>query len=176
MCDRSLLYLQLACAAVHTHVHLQGSQTSFLLLSMCSGEPELWVYCQQQRLAHPQSLHLHLSCFCPLVIVFSAWSLTCSCEKMQAGQLRGILHVRVAHLTVRHCRLQLMPDVAATTCLPEGIDIILLLVISLLVVPLCVIACLLLSLFASHTWLQYTPRLIALVLCCFALLRIKKLL
>lgn len=95
---------------------------------------------------------------------------------MQVGQLRGILHFRAANLTVRHCRLQLMPDVAATTCLPEGIDIILLLVISLLVVPLCVIARLLPSLFASHTWLYYTPRLIALVLCWFALLKITKLL
>lgn len=148
MSDRSLLYLQLVCAAVYTHVHTSKSPK---LPSCSSGEPELWVYCQQQHLAHPQSLHLHLSCFCHLVIIFSARNLTCNCEKMQVGQLSSILHFRIAHLTVRHCRLQLMPDMATTTCLPEGIDIILLLVISLLVVPLCVIAHLLLSLFASHT-------------------------
>lgn len=53
MCDGSLLHLQLVYAAVYTHVHLQGSQASFLLLSIWSGEPELWVYCQQQHLAHP---------------------------------------------------------------------------------------------------------------------------
>lgn len=70
---------------------------------------------------------------------------------MQVGQLRGVLRYRIEHLTVRHCRLYLMPDLATTTCLPEGIDIILLLVISLLVVPLRVVAHLLLSLFASHT-------------------------